>query len=136
MKRILMLAVAVFALAGCETLGKFQSGRYATNNNLGRAWLSDQILPPEVDVSGNWRSEIWGRTFLAQNGSEVRGNLGDYPVEGVVSGRKAYLLASQGGWYYYSIILEMPAPNILIGYYSRGVPYKTSGRVDLRLDRM
>lgn len=136
MKRILMLAVAVFALAGCETLGKFQSGRYTTNNNLGRAWLSDQILPPEVDVSGNWRSEIWGRTFLAQNGSEVRGNLGDYPVEGVVSGRKAYLLASQGGWYYYSIILEMPTPNILIGYYSRGVPYKTSGRVDLRLDRM
>lgn len=67
MKRILMLAVVVCALAGCETLGKFQSGRYTTNNNLGRAWLSDQILPPEVDVSGNWRSEIWGRTFLAQN---------------------------------------------------------------------
>lgn len=57
-------------------------------------------------------------------------------MEGVVSGRKVYLLASQGGWYYYSIILEMPAPNILIGYYARGVPYKTSGRVDLRLDRM
>lgn len=136
MKRLLILALAVWALAGCETLTKFQSGRYSNNNDLGKAWLSDQILPPEVDVSGNWKSEVWGKSFLAQNGSEVRGTLGDYPVEGVVSGRKVYLLASQGGWYYYSIILEMPAQNILIGYYSRGVPYKTSGRVDLRLDRM
>ncbi len=66
----------------------------------------------------------------------MRGNLGDYPVEGVVSGKKAYLLVSQGGWFYYRVVLEMPAPNILIGYCSRSVPYEVNKRVDMRLDRL
>jgi hypothetical protein len=56
-------------------------------------------------------------------------------VDGAVSGRKVYLLASQGGSYYYSIVLEMPSPNLLIGYYSRSIPYMSSNRRDIRLDR-
>ena len=56
-------------------------------------------------------------------------------MDGVVSGAKAYLLASPGGWYRYTIILEMPSPNLLIGYYSRSIPYQSSSRRDIRLDR-
>ena len=128
-------ALLLLALAGCETVRDFTKERYARNNALGEAWLSDQMFPPEISVAGNWTSRAWGKTFFAQNDNKVRGYLGDYPVEGVVSGRKAYLLVSQGGWYYYSVVLEMPAPTILIGYYSRSVPYEVNKRVDLRLDR-
>lgn len=133
--RLLSALAAVVCLGGCDTVREFTQERYSRNNDTGKAWLSDQILPPEINVAGDWNSSVWGSSFLSQDGAKVRGHLGDYPIEGVVSGKKAYLLASENGWYYYSIVLEMPAPNILIGYYARGVPYRTSARVDLRLDR-
>ena len=135
MMRYALIALVSLALAGCETIGNFTKERYARNNDRGRAWLSDQVLPPEINVTGTWKSDSWGGTFLAQTGQVVRGHLGDYPVEGVVSGRKAYLLASESGWYYYSVVLEMPGPDVLIGYYSRSVPYKSGRRHDIRLDR-
>lgn len=134
--RRLAPALLLLALAGCETVRDFNRERYSRNNALGDAWLSDQMFPPEISIAGNWTSRSWGKAFFAQNDNRVRGYLGDYPVEGVVSGRKAYLLVSQGGWYYYSVVLEMPAPNVMIGYYSRSVPYEVNKRVDLRLDRL
>ena len=134
--RLLLLLAVVVTLAGCETVRDFNSERYSRNNALGTAWLSDQMFPPEISIAGTWKSESWGKAFFAQTDNKVRGYLGDYPVEGVVSGKKAYLLASQDGWNYYSVVLEMPAPHILIGYYSRSVPYEANRRVDLRLDRL
>jgi hypothetical protein len=130
-----LLAAALLG-TGCTAVRDFQSERYARNNALGEAWLSDQMFPPEISIAGTWKSRDWGRAFFAQTDNKVRGYLGDYPVEGVVSGRKAYLLVSQGGWFYYSVVLEFPAPNILIGYYSRSVPYEANRRVDIRLDRL
>jgi len=32
-------------------------------------------------------------------------------------------------------VLEMPSPHILLGYYSRSIPYESRNRQDLRLDR-
>lgn len=137
MKRFLFLLVAVsaVALSGCDTLRQFTQERYTRNNNRGNSWLSDQLLPAEINIAGTWNSDAWGESFFAQNDRTIRGHLGDYPVEGVVSGRKAYLIASENGWQYYSVILEMPAPNILLGYYSRDIPYQSTSRRDLRLDR-
>lgn len=134
--RIFALLAILLTLAGCETVRDFNKERYSRNNALGEAWLSDQMFPPEISISGNFKSSAWGKAFFAQTDNKVRGYLGDFPVEGVVSGKKAYLLVSQGGWYYYSVVLEMPAPNILIGYYSRSVPYEVNKRADIRLDRL
>ena len=135
MKIRLLVILCVAALTGCEVVRDFNKERYGRNNEAGDAWLSDQMLPPQINVSGNWKSSDWGDTYLGQNGAKVGGHLGDYPVNGVVSGDKVYLLVSQGGWYYYSATLEMPGPNMLIGYYSRTVPYKANSRDDIRLDR-
>ncbi len=134
--RLLVLLTVGWTLTGCEVVRDFNSERYSRNEALGKAWLSDQMFPPEISIAGNWKSNGWGKAFFAQNDNKIRGYLGDYPVEGVVSGKRAYLLVSQGGWYYYSVVLEMPAPNILIGYYSRSVPYEINRCVDLRLDRL
>jgi hypothetical protein len=136
MARVCLLLAAVWVLAGCEAVRDFTGERYSRNHALGQAWLSDQMFAPEIFISGEWKSAEWGRAFFAQTDNKVRGYLGDYQVEGVVSGKKAYLLVSQGGWYYYSVILEMPAPNVLLGYYSRSVPYEVNRRNDIRLDRM
>lgn len=126
--------VACVALSGCGLFSGVREERYSRNNSKGNAWLSDQMLPAEINVSGNWQSRDWGKAFFSQTDRQVRGYLGDYPVEGVVSGNKAYLVLSQGGWQYYSVVLEMPGPSMLIGYYSRSIPYQSGNRGDIRLD--
>ena len=133
--RLVVLAVAAL-LTGCQTLGNLSEERYSRNIEFGHAWISDQILPAEINVAGSWKSSEWGGVFLSQTDRTVKGHIGDYQVDGVVSGPKAYLLASQGGWYHYSVVLEMPSPNLLLGYYSRSIPYQSSKRRDIRLDRI
>jgi len=134
--RLLSVAFAVllsFLFTGCSVWDDFNDQRYSRNNAAGDEWLSDQFDPAEVDVSGTYRSRDWGHTLLVQDGDKVRGHLGDYPVKGVVSGRKLYLLISQGGWYYYSAILEYIQPGVLVGSYSQSVPYQRYLREELEL---
>jgi hypothetical protein len=131
----LLVVLVAASLTGCQAIRNFSQERYSRNTESGHAWISDQILPAEINISGSWNSRDWGSAFFWQKDRTVKGNLGSYPVDGVVSGSKAYLLASSGGWYYYSIVLEMPAPNLLLGYYSRSIPYQSSNRRDVRLDR-
>jgi len=120
-------------MGGCSYIDKFNTGRYDRHNALGDAWLSDQLNEPTINITGRYASAEWGESFLSQSGRDVRGHLGDYPVRGVVSGNKVFLLISESGWYYYSAILEMPQPGVLTGYYSRSVPYKKDLRRDLHL---
>ena len=135
-KRLLFAVLAVVAVcSGCQTLDNYTLKRYPRNHESARSWLSDQVMPAQINVSGHWNSPSWGKVFLAQNDRAVNGYIGDYNVEGVVSGNKAYLLARDGDWYYYSIILEMPAESLLIGYYSKSIPYKSSNSGDLRFTR-
>jgi hypothetical protein len=132
----LLVVVAVAAsLTGCQTYRHLSEESRARNIEFGHAWISDQILPAGINVAGSWKSRDWGDGFLSQMDRAVKGNVGEYQVDGAVSGRKAYLLASQGGRYHYSIVLEMPSPNLLIGYYSPSIPYKSGNRRDIRLDR-
>ena len=136
MKGGLLVVVAVAAsLTGCQAIRDLSQERYSRSTEFGHAWISDQILPAEINIAGSWNSAHWGDTFFSQTDRTVKGHLGNYPVDGVVSGSKVYLLASSGGWYYYSVVLEMPSPNLLLGYYSRSIPYQSSNRRDLRLDR-
>ena len=136
MKGGLLVVLALEAsFTGCQTLRNLSEERYSRNTAFGHAWISDQILPAEINIAGSWKSRDWGDVFLSQTDRAVKGHVGAYPVDGAVSGRKVYLLASQGGRYYYSIVLEMPSPNLLIGYYSRSIPYMSSNRRDIRLDR-
>ena len=138
MKGGLLVVLAVVAsFAGCQSIRNFSQERSSRNNEFGRAWISDQILPAEINISGSWKSRDWGDAFFSQADRTIKGHLGNFPVEGVVSGSKAYLLLSSGrGWYHYSVVLEMPAPHLLIGYYSRSIPYRSSNRRDIRLDRV
>lgn len=131
--RAAVFVLALALLAGCSAVQNFNDKRYGRNNEAGEQWLSDQMLPAEIDVSGDYTCKGWGPSFLVQNGRDVRGHLGDYPVKGVVSGRKLHMLVSDSGWYYYSAVLEQPRPGVLVGYYSRSVPFRRDMRRDLQL---
>ena len=129
----LLAGLCALSLCGCATILNWFDLRANQHNARGEEWLSDQTLPAEINISGSYHSPEWGDSFFYQIGRQVRGHLGDYPVKGVVSGRRAYLLVSDSGWYYYSAILQQPRPGVLFGYYSRSVPYRRDFRRDLQL---
>jgi hypothetical protein len=133
---LLVVLAVVASLTGCQSIRNFSNERYSRNNEFARAWLSDQIFPAEINVSGSWRSRDWGDALFSQADQKITGHFGKYTIEGVVSGSKAYFLVSSEGWYYYSMVLEMPAPHLLLGYYSPSIPYRSSNRRDIRLDRV
>ena len=133
--RLLLLLLAVSSLAGCGTVLDFSDERRSRNIAFGHAWISDQMLPATISVAGSWTSSGWKDVVLSQTDRTVKGHFDEYAIDGVVSGSKAYLLASRDGRYRYSVVLEMPSPHILLGYYSRSIPYESRNRQDLRLDR-
>ena len=130
---VLCLAVVATLLPGCETIRDFNNLRQDRNNAPGDNWLSDQMEAAQIDVSGTYQVAGWGQALLMQQGRSVRGHVGDYPVKGVVSGPKAYLLLMESGWYIYSMILEKPQPGVLVGYWSRAIPFRRELRWDVQM---
>jgi hypothetical protein len=135
-KRIFAAAIlGALCLSGCDTLKSLKQERYGNHNDKGDSWLSDQTAPAEVNISGNWRSRDWGNAFITQSGNHLQGYIGDYAIKGVVSGRKAYIILKSGGWNYYSVILEPAGPDMLLGSYSKSMPFQRDASWDMRLER-
>ncbi len=69
--------------------------------------------PPEIDVTGRWRDTqgsgffAWGEGYLRQEKNKISGAIGDYNIEGVVSGKIVYLVFLYRGRVYYTARLEM-----------------------------
>jgi len=129
MKQICFL-IAVLALAGCNLKEK-----YAKNNAAADGWVAQRTAPAKINVSGKWKSDNWGKADFTQKGREVTGTIGDYKVKGVVSGYKAYLVAEQDRWVYYTIILKRHTSTALEGSYSESVPYVETDEKDIYLRR-
>ncbi len=88
----------------------------------GEKWLDSKKDKPEIDIAGTWTSPEWGAAALKQQGREITGALGDYPVKGVVSGSSVYLLMYSGDKVDYFAELKAIDKNTFQGSYSK---YKT-----------
>ncbi len=88
-------------------------------------WLSTISTgeAPEIDISGEWYDAEgnfffgWGEGYLRQNGNNVNGAIGNYLVEGRVSGKKIYLVFLSGGEVYYTARLKRFEDGVLKGSY-------------------
>jgi hypothetical protein len=78
--------------------------------------------PPQIDINGKWRDTqgtgffTWGEGYLHQEQNRVRGVIGDYNIEGVVSGKMVYLVFVYGNRVYYTARLEL-LKDLLTGNY-------------------
>lgn len=78
--------------------------------------------PPEINIAGKWRDTqgtgffTWGEGHLRQAQNKISGNIGDYNIEGVVSGKIVYLVFLSRSRVYYTARLEM-FQNLLSGNY-------------------
>lgn len=84
----------------------------------GENWLASKTDKPEIDVSGAWSSPEWGVANLKQEGKNITGTLGDYPVKGVASGNDLYLLMYSGDKIHYFAELKAADKNTFKGLYS------------------
>ncbi len=84
----------------------------------GENWLASKTAKPDLDVSGIWSSPEWDSANLKQEGKNITGTVGDYPVKGVVSGNDLYLLMYSGDKIHYFAELKAADKNTLKGLYS------------------
>ncbi len=85
----------------------------------GQTWLDSKKDNPSINVTGSWTSPEWGSARFKQEGRDVSGALGDYPVKGVVSGDTLYLLMYSGSKVDYSAELKALDNNTFKGSYSK-----------------
>jgi len=119
--KLLILLGAVFLLAGCNSPQRFEANRSAA-----QAWLNSQAGTARGNVSGTWRDatpDAWGDARLEQRGYKITGTLGNYEVDGVMSGSRLYLALKSDNWYYYSVE-AVHKGRVIEGLYARGVPAK------------
>jgi len=84
----------------------------------GEFWLASKTVKPEMNVSGTWSSPEWGDAILKQEGRDITGTLGDYPVKGVASGNALYLMMYSGDKVHYFAELRAADKNTFKGLYS------------------
>jgi hypothetical protein len=84
----------------------------------GENWLASKTEKPEMDVSGTWSSPEWGVAKLKQEGKDITGMLGDYPVKGVASGTGLYLMMYSGDKIHYFAELKAADKDTFKGLYS------------------
>jgi hypothetical protein len=84
----------------------------------GENWLASKTEKTEMNVSGSWMSPEWGDAKLLQQGKNITGTLGDYPVKGTVSGNDLYLLMYSGDKIHYFAELKAADKNTFKGLYS------------------
>lgn len=88
------------------------------NMAKGENWLASKTDKPEMNVSGTWLSPEWGDATLKQEGKEITGMLGDYPVRGVASGNGLYLMMYSGDKAHYYAELKATDKSTFKGLYS------------------
>ena len=84
----------------------------------GQKWLDLRNDRPEINISGVWTSPEWGIGIFKQDGRNITGMLGDYPIKGVVSGSSIYLLMYHKDSVYYFAELNTVDSNTFNGFYS------------------
>ncbi len=78
--------------------------------------------PPEIDITGKWQDTqgtgffTWGEGYLRQEKNKISGVIGDYNIEGVVSGKIVYLVFVYGDRVYYTARMEV-FKDLLTGKY-------------------
>lgn len=112
---------------------------YSKNQSARATFLEEsKTAPAKINVEGLYYSPEWGVVVLKQtSGGKVSGLMGDYGVvEGVVSGRKVFLAIVDSGWTDYTLVLERPAYDQLVGAYSDYVPFNDKSNKKVVLEKI
>jgi hypothetical protein len=131
---VLGVVVLGLSLSSCKILEE----KYAKNEQASVAYLSEKkSSSAKTNLEGVWYAPGWGTVVLNQEGSKLTGAFQDYyTVEGVVSGRKAYIVLVDGDWREYTIELTAKGREKLTGHFSAHIPFSESDQEEIVLTRI
>jgi hypothetical protein len=106
-------------------------------------WLEEMSgnKTAKINVEGRWQDAqgqgafTWGRGKLEQDGNDIQGYLGDYKIQGKVSGDTVYLAMLYGGEIYYTASLELDE-EYLEGEYFEGTDQEQLKGYPMVLERI
>ena len=130
----ILLSAAIIALSfsSCNIKEK-----YARNAAASTAYLADsKTAAAKTSFKGVWHSDKWGFLSLAQKSGKITGMTDEFQIEGVVSGRTAYLVFIADSWTFYSVKLTKKDYNTLTGFYAYDVPYSEKEQEAVTLKRV
>jgi hypothetical protein len=131
---VLGVVVLGLSLSSC----KFLEEKYSHNEKASVAYLSEKKSgSAKTNIEGVWWAPGWGTVVFNQEGSKLSGAFQDYyTVDGVVSGRKAYIVLIDDDWREYTIELTAKGREKLVGYYSAHIPFSESDQHEIVLNRI
>jgi hypothetical protein len=130
--------LGVVALALSLSSCKFLQEKYDKNQRAAAAFLTENKTgPAKTNIEGVWWSPDWGVVVFNQENGQLTGSFQDYYViEGVVSGRKAFMNLVDDDWREYTVELAVKSHEKLVGYYSPSVPFSDKDKQPLVLTRI
>jgi hypothetical protein len=135
--KFFVLAFLLFTIVSC-------AGTPIIPMANGKAWLSSESAPPAVNVDGIWLPKNWGgitdwggmRLRQAQDSRDVSGSTVDgLKIDGVVSGKKVFLLFFDKDEIFYSAVLTAVSDKELTGVWARGLITEQSKTEPMMLQR-
>jgi hypothetical protein len=135
------LVTALSALAFMASLSScsWLKEKYSKNEAASVAYLSERkSTPAGTNVEGLWYSPQWGIVVLKQErDGKLSGIFRDhYVVNGVVSGRNAFMTLIDDDWVEYTVELKQKNRGELTGFYSPSVPFSEKDALELVLKRV
>jgi hypothetical protein len=113
--------------------------KYARNEQASVAYLSDKkTAPARMNIEGVWFSPQWGMVILNQErDGKLSGIFQDhYVVNGIVSGKEAFITLIDDDWVEYTVELRRKNWEELTGYYSPSVPFLGKDATEVALTRI
>lgn len=101
------------------------------NLDEAKTWLAAHTDAAEINVDGTWLSNQWGTVLLhqAKGAREVTGTADNWEIQGVVSGKKVFLIFVflSKGKLGYAAEAALNDPGTLAGTYAKGILRSDSG---------
>lgn len=122
-------------LSSCSWLKE----KYAKNENARVAYLSEKkSAPAKMNIEGLWYSPQWGIVvFNQERDGKLSGIFRDYyVVDGVISGKNAFITLIDDDWVEYTVELKRNNRGELTGFYSPSVPFSETDAQELVLKRI
>lgn len=131
---LLLTALALVSLtSGCALTAEKNS----KNISASSAWLlANDKGPAKTNFEGVYYSPDWGTVALNQRGDKITGAIAHFHVNGIATGKNAYLLLVDDGWTEHTMILNRKSSEIAEGAYSSYIPFSTKDAIPVHLDKI
>ena len=137
--KTLATTLTAFLIAASLSSCSWLKWKYEKNEAASAAYLSEKkSASAGMNIEGLWFSPQWGMVVFNQDpDGRLSGIFRDhYVINGLVSGRSAFITLIDDDWVEYTVELRRKSREELVGFYSPSVPFSEKDANELVLKRV